>query len=194
MRSPAPATRAELEESLGTVLKRAFRDPSYILIFIGFFSCGYQLAFITAHFPAFVTEMCGADRARLARLRSLGITTTSALGAAAISLIGLANIVGTITAGWLGKKYSKKYLLAGIYVARTVVAALFIMLPMTPTTVLLFSLFMGCAVACHGAADFGPCRAYFRAALYGHALRVCLPQPPVGQFSWASGWVARCMI
>src|SRR6056297_2018486 len=59
MRSPAPAGRVELEESMGTILVRAFRDPSYALIFLGFFSCGYQLAFITAHFPALVTEMCG---------------------------------------------------------------------------------------------------------------------------------------
>ncbi|MGL6212062.1 MAG: MFS transporter [Paracoccaceae bacterium] len=142
IRSPYVATKQELEESLGTVLKRAFRDPSYVLIFVGFFSCGYQLAFVTAHFPAFVTEMCGAiDPSGM--LAGLGITTTSALGAIAISVIGLANIVGTITAGWLGKTYSKKYLLSGIYVGRTIAAALFIMAPMTPTTVLLFSLVMG---------------------------------------------------
>lgn len=100
MRSPTVATRAELEESLGVVLKRAFTDPSYIMIFLGFFSCGYQLAFITAHFPAFVTEMCGAvDPSGM--LAALGIDTTSALGAVSISVIGLANIVGAITpAGW----------------------------------------------------------------------------------------------
>ena len=142
MRSPAPATRAELEESMGTVLIRAFRDPSYGLIFLGFFSCGYQLAFITAHFPAFVTEMCGPIDPN-GSLAALGITTTSALGAVAISLIGMANIVGTITAGWLGRKYSKKYLLAMIYTGRTIVAAIFILMPMTPTTVLLFSVAMG---------------------------------------------------
>jgi len=142
LRSPQLATRAELEESLGDVLKRAFVDPSFIMIFLGFFSCGYQLAFITAHFPAFVTEMCGAIDPS-GYLAGIGIETTSALGAIAISVIGLANIVGTITAGMLGKKYTKKYLLAGIYAARTVVAALFILLPMTPTTVLLFSLAMG---------------------------------------------------
>lgn len=142
LRSPQMATRAELEESIGTVVLRAFKDPSYMMIFLGFFSCGYQLAFITAHFPAFVTEMCGAiDPSGM--LAGIGITSTSALGAVAISVIGLANIVGTVTAGWLGKKYTKKYLLAGIYVARTVVAALFILLPMTPTTVLLFSASMG---------------------------------------------------
>ena len=142
IRSPKVATRRELDESLGTVLKRAFTDPSYVLIFLGFFSCGYQLAFITAHFPAFVTEMCGAiDPSGM--LAGIGITTTSALGAIAISVIGLANIAGSITAGWLGRSYSKKYLLAAIYTGRTIAAALFIMLPMTPTTVLLFSLVMG---------------------------------------------------
>jgi MFS family permease len=142
MRSPVAATKQELDESLGTVLKRAFRDPSFSLIFIGFFSCGYQLAFITAHFPAFVTEVCGAiDPSGM--LAGLGITTTSALGAVSIAVIGLANIVGTITAGWLGKHYSRKNLLALIYLLRTIVAATFILLPMTPATVLLFSLFMG---------------------------------------------------
>lgn len=142
LRSPTIATRQELEESLGTVLKRAFTDPSYILIFLGFFSCGYQLAFLTAHFPAFVTEACGTIDPN-GTLASLGITSTSILGAVSISIIGLANIVGSITAGWLGKRYSKKYLLAGVYTLRTVVSALFILLPMTPTSVLLFSVAMG---------------------------------------------------
>ena len=142
MRSPQPVSKAALEESMGTVLKKAFRDPSFTLIFIGFFSCGYQLAFITAHFPAFVTELCGPI-APGGMLHSIGITTTSALGAVAISLIGLANIVGTITAGWLGKRYTKKYLLAGIYVARTIAACLFIMRPITPMSVIVFSIVMG---------------------------------------------------
>ena len=142
MRAPAMASRAELEESMGQILGKAFRDPSYTLIFLGFFSCGYQLAFITAHFPAFVTEMCGPILAGGA-LHNIGITTTSALGAVAISLIGLANIAGTLLAGWAGKRYSKKYLLAGIYVGRTVIAAAFIMFPITPVTVILFSVGMG---------------------------------------------------
>lgn len=137
-----PASRSELEESLGSVLGRAFRDPSYLMIFAGFFSCGYQLAFITAHFPAMVTEMCGAI-APTGPLAALGITTTSALGAIAISLIGLANIAGSIFAGWLGNRYSKKYLLAGIYALRTIAAAAFILTPITPATVITFSLVMG---------------------------------------------------
>ena len=142
MRSPEPVSKAELHESMGAILGKAFRDPSYGLIFVGFFSCGYQLAFVTAHFPAFVTEYCGPIDPN-GVLYSMGITTTSTLGAVAISLIGLANIAGTLYAGWLGKRYSKKYLLAGIYVGRTVAAAAFILFPITPFTVVLFSVVMG---------------------------------------------------
>ncbi|MDJ1009398.1 MAG: MFS transporter, partial [Paracoccaceae bacterium] len=72
-----------------------------------------------------------------------GITTTSALGAVAIGVIGLANIAGTLTAGWLGKRYTKKYLLAGIYTGRTILAAAFFLFPITPASVLLFSVGMG---------------------------------------------------
>ena len=142
LRSAPMASKAELQESLGTVLTRAFKDPSFAMIFMGFFSCGYQLGFITAHFPAFVTERCGAIDPSGA-LAAIGITSTSALGAIAISVIGLFNIVGSILAGYLGKRYSKKYLLAGIYTGRTIASILFIMTPMTPTTVLLFSAVMG---------------------------------------------------
>ncbi len=142
MRAPVSAGKAELEESMGAILKKAFRDPSYTLIFLGFFSCGYQLAFITAHFPAFVTEMCGPIMPG-GVLHGLGITTTSTLGAVSISLIGLANVAGTLLAGWAGKHYSKKYLLAGIYTARTIVAGAFILMPITPLTVILFSVAMG---------------------------------------------------
>lgn len=142
LRSTRPASRAELEESMGSLLRRAFTDPSYLMIFAGFFSCGYQLAFITAHFPAMVTEMCGPI-APDGGLAALGITSTSALGAVAISVIGLANIAGSILAGWLGKRYTRKYLLAAIYTLRTIISAWFILTPITPVTVLVFSLSMG---------------------------------------------------
>lgn len=141
MRAPA-ISRVELEESLGDVLKRALKDPSFAMIFMGFFSCGYQIAFLTAHFPAMVAEMCGPI-ASGGILHSMGITTTSALGAIAISVIGVANIAGTLTAGWAGKRYQKKYLLAGIYTGRTIIATAFILTPITPVTVLVFSALMG---------------------------------------------------
>ncbi|HSF92174.1 MAG TPA: MFS transporter, partial [Paracoccaceae bacterium] len=109
MRAQPVASRAELEESMGAILRKAFKDPSYTLIVLGFFACGFQLAFITAHFPAFVTEVCGPISPGGA-LAAIGITTTSALGAFSIAVIGVANIAGAIYAGYLGKRLSKKYL------------------------------------------------------------------------------------
>lgn len=140
--APEKQSKAELEETLSQILKKAFHDPSFTLIFLGFFSCGFQLAFVTAHFPAFVTEVCAAI-APGSLLASIGVTTTSALGAFAIAVIGFANIAGTIVAGYFGKFYKKKYLLSLIYTGRTIAAMAFILLPMTPTTVLLFSMVMG---------------------------------------------------
>lgn len=137
--APAPTLT---EEKMSAIVGRAVRDPSFVLIFLGFFSCGYQLGFITAHFPAFITEVC-APIASGSLLASLGITTTSALGAFSIAVIGLANIGGTLLAGALGNHFRKKYLLAQIYVARTVVSAAFILAPMTPASVLIFSVLMG---------------------------------------------------
>ncbi|MEY4306185.1 MAG: hypothetical protein RIT52_2360, partial [Pseudomonadota bacterium] len=92
--------------------------------------------------PAFITDFCGAIESN-SMLAGLGIKTTSALGAASISVIGLFNIVGTLTAGWLGKRYTKKYLLAGVYTGRTIAAAAFILMPITPASVLIFSAVMG---------------------------------------------------
>lgn len=142
LRAPAQTGKPLAEEPMGLILGKAIRDPSFALIFIGFFSCGYQLGFITAHFPAFVTELCGPIMPGTV-LHSVGITTTSALGAWAIALIGVANIAGTVTAGILGKRFPKRYLLAAIYTGRTIAAATFIVLPITPLTVVVFSLVMG---------------------------------------------------
>ena len=142
MRAPVRATNAELVESMGTIVTRAFRDPTYTMIFLGFFSCGYQLGFITAHFPAFVAEICGPI-ANGGMLAAIGVSTTSALGAISISIIGLANIGGTLMAGWLGNRYPRKYLLAGIYTGRALISIWFILVPMTPLTVVIFAFVMG---------------------------------------------------
>ena len=135
-------TKKEVEISLTKVLSNAFKDPTFSMIFFGFFACGYQLAFLTAHFPAMVTEMCSAITPSSA-LHFIGVSTTSSLGALAIGLIAFSNIFGTIYAGWLGQKFPKKYLLAGVYSLRALIGLIFILLPITPVTVILFSLFMG---------------------------------------------------
>ena len=136
------ATKKEVEVSLTKVLSNAFKDPTFSMIFFGFFACGYQLAFLTAHFPAMVTEMCSAITPSSA-LHFVGVSTTSSLGALAIGLIAFSNIFGTIYAGWLGQKFPKKYLLAVVYALRALIGLIFILLPITPATVILFSLFMG---------------------------------------------------
>lgn len=142
MRVPVAQNSAKVEESMLAIVNKAIRDPSYILIFIGFFSCGYQLSFVTAHFPAFIAEVCGPiDPSGM--IAGLGITTTSSLGAWAIAVIGFFNIFGTILAGYLGNFFPKKHLLALIYLGRTLIAAWFILTPMTPESVLIFSALMG---------------------------------------------------
>ena len=142
MKAPEMAIKGEIDESLGDILKLASRDPSFTMIFIGFFACGYQLAFITAHFPALVTEM-SAPVESYGWCGDLGITTTAALGGLSISIIGFANIIGTLVAGWAGKKYKKKWLLSGIYAGRSIVSAWFILTPITANTVLIFSFALG---------------------------------------------------
>ena len=136
------STKKEIEVSLKKVLGNAFKDPNFSMIFLGFFACGYQLAFVSAHFPALVTEMCSSIRPS-SLLHYIGISTTSSLGALAIAIIGFSNIFGTIYAGWLGQRFPKKYLLAIVYTLRTLIGLIFIILPITPTSVVLFSFFMG---------------------------------------------------
>ena len=142
MKAPPKVSAQGLEQSLRKILNIAIRDPSYALIFIGFFSCGFQLAFVAAHFPAFVTEACATIDPN-GILAKMGVRDTADLGAVSIAVIGLFNIIGTVTAGALGGRYSKRLLLAWIYLGRTVLSAWFILMPMTPTTVLVFSAVMG---------------------------------------------------
>ena len=142
IKSKTPTAMQGNDLSMSEVLGKALKDPSFAMIFLGFFSCGFQIAFITAHFPAYIAEMCSAIPQNSV-LRSMGIASTSSLGAFSIAIIGTANLVGTITAGALGSRFSKKYLLSLIYLGRTIAAALFIMIPMTPDSVVIFSIVMG---------------------------------------------------
>ena len=142
LKSNSISTKKQIEISLSKVLGNAFKDPNFGMIFLGFFACGYQLAFVSAHFPAMVTEMCSAISPSSV-LNYLGVSNTSSLGALAIALIGFSNIFGTIYAGWLGQRFPKKYLLTGVYALRTLIGLLFIIFPITPLSVVLFSIFMG---------------------------------------------------
>ena len=136
------ANSIEINENLSDVLFKAIKDPTFSMLFLGFFSCGFQLGFITAHFPAFITEACASIPPN-SLIRSLGVNTTSTLGAFSIAVIGLFNIIGAITAGYLGKNYTKKYLLSTIYLGRTIASIAFIIFPITVESVIIFSIVMG---------------------------------------------------
>lgn len=122
-RSGAPT----YEQTALQALKEAFGHASYVLLIAGFFVCGYQLAFITAHFPAYLGDI-GID------VRYAGI---------AIALIGLFNIFGSLIVGVLGERYPKRFILASIYLARSVAVTAFILLPKTPVSVVVFAAVMG---------------------------------------------------
>ena len=106
------------------------------MIFVGFFPCGYQLGFITAHFP-------GHDYRNVRPDQPDGYAGKPwhhhHLGAGAGHLIDRdGEYRGSILSGWLGKRFTKKYLLAGIYTLRTIASATFILMPITPTSVIVF--------------------------------------------------------
>ncbi len=129
------------EDNLSNAINEAIKDPTYIMLFLGFFSCGFQLAFITAHFPAFIVE--SSSPIIQGSLISFVCNSVEALGALSMALIGLFNIIGSVGAGALGKNFTKKYLLSMIYTGRTIAAILFILLPITPLSVAIFSMVMG---------------------------------------------------
>ena len=141
LKSNPKVSKKEVEENLSDVLKDAFKDPTYMMLFFGFFSCGFQLAFITAHFPAFIAE--ASSPIIQGSLISVVCNSVASLGALSIALIGLFNILGSIAAGAMGKYYTKKYLLSIIYTGRTIAAIAFIVLPITPTSIVIFSIVMG---------------------------------------------------
>lgn len=114
-------------EALGPLLRRALRNRSYLLLTLGFFVCGFHVAFISTHLPAYL-----ADR---------GID--AAIGATALSLIGAFNVVGSLLFGWLGDLRRRKVLLSSIYVARAVVIALFLWLPLSSLSALVFASAIG---------------------------------------------------
>lgn len=118
---------ATYQQTAMEALREAFGHKSYLLLVAGFFVCGYQLAFITAHFPAYLGDM-GID------IRYAGIS---------IALIGLFNIFGSLIVGAIGDKFPKRYILSAIYLGRSVAVTAFILLPKSPLSVMIFAAVMG---------------------------------------------------
>ena len=120
-------SHSQFQQSVGAALKEAFAHQSYLLLTAGFFVCGFQVAFITAHFPAYLGD--------------IGIAPAYAV--IAMALIGFFNIIGSLGAGFIGQRYSKPYFLAYIYIARSIAVTAFLLLPQTPTSVIVFAIVMG---------------------------------------------------
>lgn len=113
--------------SVVETLRRAFKHPSYRLLVAGFFVCGFYLAFVTVHMPAYLVQ-CGLS---------------PDVGSWALALIGLFNIVGSLGAGYLGDRVPKQFLLASIYLSRVVVTGLFLLIPVSEVSTYLFAGFTG---------------------------------------------------
>jgi MFS family permease len=114
-------------QSLGHALREAFAHRSYILLVLGFFTCGFQLQFITVHLPSYLID------------RGL----SAQVGGWTIATIGLCNIVGSVTAGWLGDRMPKRYLLSFIYFVRAGAILAFISFPVTTYSCIAFGAVMG---------------------------------------------------
>ena len=124
-----PATRSErgTTSRSAQALAEAFRHRSYVLLVLGFFTCGFQLAFITVHLPAY--------------LKDAGLPP--AVGGWTLAVIGLANAVGSLDRGWLSTRMPKRWLLAWIYFGRSVAIAAFILIADLPASCILFGIAIG---------------------------------------------------
>ena len=122
-----PGAAAEYEQTVAAALSEALRTKSYLLLTAGFFVCGFQVAFITVHFPAYISDN-GLDLW---------------VGAYAVALIGGLNIVGSLASGVIGQRYSKPIFLALLYLGRSVLVTWYLLTPISATTTLVFAALMG---------------------------------------------------
>jgi MFS family permease len=121
---PATSTNvpAADDQSFRTALAEAFGHRSYVLLVLGFFTCGFQLAFITVHLPAYLVDR--------------GIPAH--IGGWVVAAIGLFNIIGSLSVGWLQTRLPKRYILSAIYFMRAISIVLFISFPITPVSAIAF--------------------------------------------------------
>lgn len=127
LRGKTTVQSGEADMPFMQALSKALGFGSYRLLIIGFFVCGFHLAFITVHFPAFLVQ-CGL---------------TPEAGSWALGLIGLFNVFGSLLAGWLGGKLPKQYLLSAIYLMRAIGTAAFLLFPITEVSAYIYAATLG---------------------------------------------------
>lgn len=126
-RSTETAAQRAAQQSVGAAFAEAIRHPSFVLLVLGYFTCGFQVFFVTVHLPAYLVD------------RGL----SADLGAYVIAVIGLFNIIGSIGVGYLANLMPKRYILALIYFLRAVAVGAYIVLPPTTATSIAFGAVMG---------------------------------------------------
>ncbi len=114
-------------QSVNQAVREAMGHSGYVVLAVAFFVCGLQLVFITTHLPTYLA-ICGMD---------------PSVGANALALVGLFNVIGSYLFGWLGGLYSKRMLLGGIYLLRSLCITAYFLVPPTPTSTLVFAAAMG---------------------------------------------------
>ena len=127
LKEPLQAAATGFQQSVGSAVREAFGHRSFQWLMAGYFVCGFQVVFIGVHMPSYLKDHGMAP----------GVATM------ALALIGLFNVFGTCTAGWLGGRMPKRYILSGIYILRAVVISLFLVAPLTPMSVYIFAATMG---------------------------------------------------
>jgi MFS family permease len=125
--TPRRAAAAMASQSFRQAMAEAFGHRSYVLLVLGFFTCGFQLAFVTVHLPSYLID------------RGL----SAEIGGWTLATIGLFNIVGSLISGYLGNRVPKRYILSTIYFARALSIAAFISLPASPAATLIFGAVTG---------------------------------------------------
>ena len=126
-RGSGQGAQGAVQQSLPQALAEAFGHRSYVLLVLGFFTCGFQLAFITVHMPAYLVD------------RGL----SAEVGGWTIGVIGLFNIIGSLMSGWLSNLMPKRYILSVIYFGRALAVLAFVLLPVTALSAILFGAVMG---------------------------------------------------
>jgi predicted MFS family arabinose efflux permease len=161
--------------SLGEALSQACRHSGYRLLTIGFFTCGFQLAFIGTHLPGYLV-LCHMP---------------VGLGATALSLIGLFNMVGSWACGWLGGRYRQQYVLGWLYLIRGVAIAAFFLLPKSSASVVIFAAVMGLTWLGTVPLTSGLVAKVFGTRHLGTLFGVCFLSHQIGSFlgAWLGGFV-----
>ena len=170
LKKPNDENESDVEKNQNFIeaLNEAFSHKGYLFLMAGFFVCGFQITLVATHVPNYIIQ------------RGLESWT----GAAILSLIGLFNIFGTLTMGFLGDKYSKKFLLSGLYFFRGIILILFLFLPASSITAIGFGIGFGFLWLATIPATFGIVAQIFGSKIFNDVIWYCIFKSSIWKFCW----------